>query len=267
MRFDRRRVGAILALVIVLSALLVPAASAAPSAEKSAAPAAGSPTYYWVKPGDTLYKIAARFGVSAAAIADANNIRNWNKIYVGQCLIIPRSYGPCGWNPCPPPRPPAPPPPPRPPYPCGWNPCPQPQPLPCGNGWCPGPQPGVGPWHAWYYTTTDLSGSVATEADYSALNFNWGWGPPINGMPNQNWSARYQSNQNLGAGTYRVQVTVDDGARVYINGQCVIDQWNVQSVRTFTQDVYLGGGNMNITVEYFQAQGVAELHYNMWRLY
>ena len=44
---------------------------------------------YVVQPGDNLTVIAARLGVSPAALAAANGIRNPNFIYVGQRLIVP----------------------------------------------------------------------------------------------------------------------------------------------------------------------------------
>lgn len=44
---------------------------------------------YVVQRGDTLYRIAARFGVRAQAIAAANHLANMNLIYPGQVLIIP----------------------------------------------------------------------------------------------------------------------------------------------------------------------------------
>jgi LysM repeat protein len=44
---------------------------------------------YVVQPGDTLFRIAARFGVTVNAIVQANNIRNPNTIYWGQVLAIP----------------------------------------------------------------------------------------------------------------------------------------------------------------------------------
>jgi GH25 family lysozyme M1 (1,4-beta-N-acetylmuramidase)/LysM repeat protein len=51
----------------------------------------GTPTTrtYTVKPGDTLYSIAIKFGTTVAAIASANNISNPNQISVGQVLVIP----------------------------------------------------------------------------------------------------------------------------------------------------------------------------------
>ncbi len=42
-----------------------------------------------VKPGDTLAKLARTYGVTVAAIASANGIRDVNKIRAGQALTIP----------------------------------------------------------------------------------------------------------------------------------------------------------------------------------
>lgn len=46
-------------------------------------------TTYVVQPGDNLYRISLRFGVSIAAIAQANGITNQNLIFTGQTLQIP----------------------------------------------------------------------------------------------------------------------------------------------------------------------------------
>ena len=43
-----------------------------------------------MQPGDTLYRIAVKFGTTVSAIADANNITNPNLIYPGQVLVIPK---------------------------------------------------------------------------------------------------------------------------------------------------------------------------------
>ncbi|MFN8419650.1 MAG: LysM peptidoglycan-binding domain-containing protein [Anaerolineae bacterium] len=51
-------------------------------------PAPYSQTYV-VQPGDTLYRVAARFGVSVDAIMRLNGIANPNLIYSGQVLRIP----------------------------------------------------------------------------------------------------------------------------------------------------------------------------------
>lgn len=48
------------------------------------------PETYRVQPGDNLFRIALRFGVSLQALAQANNITNTNLVFVGQVLTIPR---------------------------------------------------------------------------------------------------------------------------------------------------------------------------------
>lgn len=47
-----------------------------------------SDTYYIVKKGDTLSAIASRFNTTYKHLASINNIKNPNKIYVGQKLLI-----------------------------------------------------------------------------------------------------------------------------------------------------------------------------------
>jgi murein DD-endopeptidase MepM/ murein hydrolase activator NlpD len=50
-----------------------------------------SPIAYTVKPGDTLSAIAAQFGFTTDTLADANDIRDQNIIYIGQVLTIPET--------------------------------------------------------------------------------------------------------------------------------------------------------------------------------
>lgn len=62
-----------------------------PAAPAPTAPVAGggSGTVYVVQPGDNLFRIALRFGVSMDAIAQRNGITNYALIYAGQRLTIP----------------------------------------------------------------------------------------------------------------------------------------------------------------------------------
>lgn len=65
-------------------------ASTEPAAAVNAPSASSSSrrTTYRVRPGDTLGKIASRHGTSVAKLSDWNNLRNANKIHVGQRLTI-----------------------------------------------------------------------------------------------------------------------------------------------------------------------------------
>jgi LysM repeat protein len=66
--------------------LRVPAAT---SGGGSATSTAGQGKTYVVQQGDTLFKIALRFGVTVAALQSANNISDPNKVYPGQVLKMP----------------------------------------------------------------------------------------------------------------------------------------------------------------------------------
>ncbi|PID85981.1 MAG: hypothetical protein CSB13_05255 [Chloroflexi bacterium] len=48
-------------------------------------------THYTVQPGNNLYQIGSKFGVSWVEIAEANGLVNPNQIYAGQVLKIPTS--------------------------------------------------------------------------------------------------------------------------------------------------------------------------------
>ncbi len=75
--------------------LLIPGASAPANPPASGSvPSAANSAYYTVRAGDTLYAIATRYGVSAAAIAQANRLWNYDFIYTGQVLKIPGTAAP-----------------------------------------------------------------------------------------------------------------------------------------------------------------------------
>lgn len=66
-----------------------PAPQQAVQVQPAAPQPAASSVYYTVRPGDTLAAIAARYGVSMSAIAQANQLTNWNFVWYGQRLLIP----------------------------------------------------------------------------------------------------------------------------------------------------------------------------------
>lgn len=69
--------------------VVTPTATQPPTAPTVAPPPPTNTTYV-VRPGDNLYRIALRNNVSLIALAEANNITNFNLIFVGQVLTIPR---------------------------------------------------------------------------------------------------------------------------------------------------------------------------------
>jgi LysM repeat protein len=61
-----------------------------------AAPTSAQGQTHVVQPGETLYRIAVRYGITVEQLAAANGITNPALIYVGQVLVIPGSTGSTG---------------------------------------------------------------------------------------------------------------------------------------------------------------------------
>ncbi len=119
-----------------------------------------------------------------------------------------------------------------------------------------------------YWSNPDLAGPpVFTNQSNAPIAYDWGMNAPAPGLPNQNWSGRWTRTEWLKAGTYRIYATTDDGVRVFVDNQLVIDGWKVQAAATYFGDVALGEGNHELRVEYYQASGVALLYVNYSRLY
>lgn len=114
-------------------------------------------------------------------------------------------------------------------------------------------------WRGEYYANRDLAGSPVLVRNDVNLDFAWGDGSPAAGIPNDNFSVRWTRTIYFDSDTYRFHVRVDDGARLFIDDQLVIDQWSDGSEREFTNDRYLGAGNHTLRVEYYDHTGVARI--------
>ena len=68
--------------------LKLPGSSPNTPATPAPTPVPATQTYV-VRPGDSLFRISLQFGVPVAALVQANNITDPNRIFVGQTLIIP----------------------------------------------------------------------------------------------------------------------------------------------------------------------------------
>jgi LysM repeat protein len=66
-----------------------PNVQATPSLISTSPVTSGGTQVYIVQPGDTLYGIALRFGITVQSIVDANSLPNPDRLDVGQQLIIP----------------------------------------------------------------------------------------------------------------------------------------------------------------------------------
>lgn len=87
------------------------------------------------------------------------------------------------------------------------------------------------------------------------LNKNW-WGAAFAGGPSERFATLSTGRLNFPAGKYRLEVTTDDGVRVTVGDQVVIEGWKYQGPTTYGAEVELSGGEP-IRVEHFEIDGFA----------
>lgn len=78
-----------------------------------------------------------------------------------------------------------------------------------------------------YFDNNDLTGYAFSWIDNN-VNFDWGAGSPEAGIHAETFSVRWTGRlQTVGeSGDYSFRIRADDGVRLWVNGQLLIDQWN-----------------------------------------
>jgi len=112
-------------------------------------------------------------------------------------------------------------------------------------------------WQATYWNNTSLSGTPVLERQESALDYDWGTGSPDPSVNADEFSARWTRYIDVTPGTYRFTATCDDGLRLWVDGELLIDQWHDHAATTYTATKYLGAGHHLVEVQYYENRGFA----------
>lgn len=111
-------------------------------------------------------------------------------------------------------------------------------------------------WQAKYWNNKNLSGDPVLERQENNINHDWGQGAP-NGIDSDRFSARWKKTINFAEGAYRFDATMDDGMRVYLDGNVILDSWTDSQVHSVSVTVNITGGDHVVKVEYYDAGGAA----------
>ncbi|MBL7200681.1 MAG: hypothetical protein ISS56_11055 [Anaerolineae bacterium] len=120
--------------------------------------------------------------------------------------------------------------------------------------------PGYPDWKGEYWANRDLSGEPELVRNDKEVDFDWGSGSPSSGLPADDFSARWTRQVYLDGGTYRFYALSDDGVRLWVDGQRLIDKWRDQEAREYTTEVALTKGTHSLKVEYYEHSGGARIH-------
>lgn len=110
-----------------------------------------------------------------------------------------------------------------------------------------------------------FTGNTETRLD-TTVNFNWGNGPAIAGFGSDDFSVIWTGEiETLSAGNYQFSTRSDDGVRLYIDGNLVINNWSDHAPRRDTSAFINLPANTRVDVrmEFYERGGgaVAELEW------
>lgn len=126
-------------------------------------------------------------------------------------------------------------------------------------------------WSVQWFTYTEASDPIANYPAFKALSqktpiktettpalaWRW-WAGPFQGGPDDRFATFAQSKIEAPAGEYRLIVTSDDGIRVFVDGNMVIDHWDIHEPAVDEAVINLNGSH-TISVEHFDATGLATI--------
>jgi len=121
----------------------------------------------------------------------------------------------------------------------------------------PGSESDYAPWRGEYFANNTLTGEPTVVRDDQDIDFDWGEGAPDVSLPADSFSVRWMCALHFDEGDYIFHALADDGVRLFVDGQPLIDRWAKQEADESTGQAHLTEGKHALTLEYFEAYGGA----------
>jgi nitrous oxidase accessory protein NosD len=107
-----------------------------------------------------------------------------------------------------------------------------------------------------------LNGAVLKEVTHDRLDYISG-ASIEDGVPRDRFALLAEGTADLPSGDYVITLISDDGARVWVDGEEVIDAWSPHESKV--DHATIRGGRKKFKVEYYEAGGFAELRFDIQR--
>jgi PA14 domain len=130
----------------------------------------------------------------------------------------------------------------------------------------------TGDLRAEYFANPNLEGEPVVTRCEPYIDVDWQFGPPRtqgseageatgsdqgNNLPEDNFSVRWRGDIEFAEGSYVLTAGSDDGMRVWVDDQLVIDRWGISPYAEQTAELHLSGGVHAVRVEYYEDIGTA----------
>ncbi len=126
----------------------------------------------------------------------------------------------------------------------------------------PPPVTPSGEWTESYWNNTTMSGPPVFTQKSLSISYDWKLGSPNPAVKIDLFSARFERQIAYPAGWRRWAVNADDGVRVWLNGELVIDQWREQPATPWMIQREIPAGIYTETVEYYEQGGQSSCRFS-----
>lgn len=112
-----------------------------------------------------------------------------------------------------------------------------------------------------YFNNQTLAGSSANSRVDTVIDFHWSGVPDISGIPADHFSIRWTGVMRpASTGEFTFFVSGDDGFRLWVNNQMIINNWTDGAITTKTGKISLTQGQEYLVrLEYYENTGRAEI--------
>lgn len=113
-----------------------------------------------------------------------------------------------------------------------------------------------------YFDNKNLEGDPKVVRTDPNVDFDWGDGSPMPDFPKDRFSIRWTGKLGPIAETasYNLQLNVDDGARLWIDGKLIIDSWKPNDNGIYeTRLRFAKGSTHDVKLEYYEETGQAKI--------
>ena len=84
-------------------------------------------------------------------------------------------------------------------------------------------------------------------------------GSPFAGVPDNQFATVADGTFEVDSGLYSINVTADDGVKLWLDGKLLVDEWHWQGPTLYTREVQLPSGKHSLKVHHFEIDGYTAL--------
>ncbi|TSJ65251.1 hypothetical protein FPQ10_09835, partial [Allobacillus sp. SKP2-8] len=118
-------------------------------------------------------------------------------------------------------------------------------------------------WEGKIYDNVGLKGDFE-DFQASEVNFDWGYKSPHSNISPDYFSIKLSKRFYLNEGVYNLRTWINDGVRVFVDGELYIDGWNNKSFNFYAKPFFVkSAGYHEIEIHYKELTDYAKLKFDL----